>query len=45
MIDLKGMHDFLRRSIHQVGRIQYADIIDMTINTVRLIVDGGLNLH
>ncbi len=39
------MNEFLKNSRHHIGRREYADILDLTANTLRLILDGGVNLN
>lgn len=36
------MTEFLKHSHHTVGRREYSDILELTSNTVRLIIEGSI---
>ena len=44
LIDLKGLEDFLMRSRHKVGLMQYSRVLEMTVNVVSVIVNEGLGV-
>lgn len=44
LIDLKGIHEYLKKgSHHQMTRNDYADLLLMTSNTVKLVLEGAIS--